>query len=329
MNALVYHNGALGDLLTTLPALQMYHSHISADQITILCRRQFGELTCAAGYADRFLDINHFSFLFNPSAQDNRVDTFFKQFTHCLIFSGDDSPLLKTAQRYPHLKIIHQAPFPTEPIHIVDYHLSLFGTSREFLTNAYPGLSRLFKGSSYQNSQRNTVAIAPGSGSKRKNWPLERFQKVADFLECRGIPTFWIAGECEAGFKFRDKDQIIQNTDLISLSRILHECILFFGNDSGVTHLAAASGCRVIALFGASNPAIWAPWGLSEVRCITSTTCTEYCQTNNRKLDCDGECMKSILVKEVTGVVEDEVVEMLSKPTVAEALEATFKSSQP
>jgi len=32
-------------------------------------------------------------------------------------------------------------------------------------------------------------------------------------------------------------------------------------NDSGITHLAAASGCATIALFGASDSAVWAPRG--------------------------------------------------------------------
>ncbi len=299
MKALVYNNGALGDFLTILPALQKYRSVISADQITILCKSQFGELACGAGYADTFLDINLYSFLFNPTSPDRRTDNFFNQFNHILIFSGEDSPLLNTARLYSHLNILNQAPFPNEPEHIVDYHLKLFDNANCQFTSMHPDLSRLFLGSSCQIQKQNCVAISPGSGSKRKNWPLERFQIVADYLESRGSEVFWIAGECEAEFEFRDKDQIVRNIDLISLSRFLHECTLFIGNDSGVTHLAAASGCPVIALFGASNPRIWAPRGSSEIQCITSKACAEYCQTNNRKFDCDRECMKSIRVEEV------------------------------
>jgi ADP-heptose:LPS heptosyltransferase len=312
MNALVYHNGALGDFLTILPALRMYRTVISANKITILCRKQFGELACSAGYADRFLDINYYSFLFNPSAPDSRTDSFFNQFNHCLIFSGDDSPLLKMAQQYSHLKILYQTPFPAQPVHVIDYHLSLFGSTSAQFTSGYPCLTRLFSSFPCQNSKRNSIAIAPGSGSIRKNWLLERFQTIADYLESQGYQVFWIAGECEAEFTFRDKDQLLRNTDLVSLSRFLHGCTLFIGNDSGVTHLAAASGCPVIALFGASNPAIWAPRGISKVRCIVSTVCLEYCQTNNRKIDCIGECMKSILVEEVTAAVDTMLNQYLS-----------------
>jgi ADP-heptose:LPS heptosyltransferase len=36
---------------------------------------------------------------------------------------------------------------------------------------------------------------------------------------------------------------------------------LYIGNDSGITHLAAAAGVPVIAIFGPSSPKTWAPRG--------------------------------------------------------------------
>ena len=37
---------------------------------------------------------------------------------------------------------------------------------------------------------------------------------------------------------------------------------LFVGGDSGLTHLAAAAGAaRVVALYGPTNPRVWAPVG--------------------------------------------------------------------
>ena len=33
------------------------------------------------------------------------------------------------------------------------------------------------------------------------------------------------------------------------------------GNDSGITHLAAALGAPVIALYGPTDPAVWGPRG--------------------------------------------------------------------
>ena len=36
---------------------------------------------------------------------------------------------------------------------------------------------------------------------------------------------------------------------------------VFLGNDSGITHLATAAGCPTVAVFGATDPRVWAPRG--------------------------------------------------------------------
>lgn len=33
------------------------------------------------------------------------------------------------------------------------------------------------------------------------------------------------------------------------------------GNDSGITHMAALTGCPTLALFGPTDPVVWAPLG--------------------------------------------------------------------
>ncbi|HSW50494.1 MAG TPA: glycosyltransferase family 9 protein, partial [Bryobacteraceae bacterium] len=49
--------------------------------------------------------------------------------------------------------------------------------------------------------------------------------------------------------------------DLHELACRLAQARLYIGNDSGITHLAAASGVPVLALFGPTDPAVWAPRG--------------------------------------------------------------------
>jgi ADP-heptose:LPS heptosyltransferase len=48
---------------------------------------------------------------------------------------------------------------------------------------------------------------------------------------------------------------------LVDVAAHLAAARQYIGNDSGVTHLAAAVRCPTIALFGPSNPAVWAPRG--------------------------------------------------------------------
>jgi ADP-heptose:LPS heptosyltransferase len=49
--------------------------------------------------------------------------------------------------------------------------------------------------------------------------------------------------------------------DLYELACWLAGASLYVGNDSGITHLAAAAGAPVVALFGPTDPAVWAPRG--------------------------------------------------------------------
>jgi ADP-heptose:LPS heptosyltransferase len=49
---------------------------------------------------------------------------------------------------------------------------------------------------------------------------------------------------------------------LANLARRLAATNLYIGNDSGITHVAAAVGCTTLAIFGATDPSIWAPKGM-------------------------------------------------------------------
>ncbi len=49
--------------------------------------------------------------------------------------------------------------------------------------------------------------------------------------------------------------------DLYHLASWLARARIYIGNDSGITHLAAAAGAPVVALFGPTDPSVWAPRG--------------------------------------------------------------------
>jgi len=101
----------------------------------------------------------------------------------------------------------------------------------------------------------NFAAIHPFSGSARKNWPLEKFRQVARGLE-RILPVCWCAGPDDPPLA-----GAVRIDDLYELACWLAEARLYVGNDSGITHLAAAVGTPVLALFGPTDPAVWAPRG--------------------------------------------------------------------
>jgi ADP-heptose:LPS heptosyltransferase len=54
---------------------------------------------------------------------------------------------------------------------------------------------------------------------------------------------------------------LICDQPLIDVAGVLAQCAGFLGNDSGLTHLAAALGLPVVALFGPTDPSTWGPRG--------------------------------------------------------------------
>src|SRR6185436_19191717 len=58
--------------------------------------------------------------------------------------------------------------------------------------------------------------------------------------------------------------------DWPQLTALLKGASLYVGADTSVTHLAAATGCPTVGLFGPTDPRLWGPWpavGLSEIWC--------------------------------------------------------------
>lgn len=129
------------------------------------------------------------------------------------------------------------------PMHAVDYYLAQVG--------APPGgVPRL----PFRAPSAGYAVIHPFSGSPRKNWPLGNFRAVADRLACR-MPVYWCAGPEE------ELDEAVRWPDLGGLARWLAAAAVYIGNDSGISHLAAACGVPVVALFGPTDPGVWAPRG--------------------------------------------------------------------
>lgn len=106
------------------------------------------------------------------------------------------------------------------------------------------------------------IAIHPGSGSPRKNWPVERWVSLVHWLQAEfGARIFVVIGEAEdaAVQKLARLGSELRNLPLRELAAELGKCRLFLGHDSGISHLAAACGVPCVLLFGPSDPAMWAP----------------------------------------------------------------------
>ena len=98
------------------------------------------------------------------------------------------------------------------------------------------------------------AVIHPFSSAQRKNWPLEKYRELARRIE-RSMPVHWCAGPEEP------LEGAVRMSNLYDLACWFARAAVFIGNDTGTTHLAAAAGAPVVALFGPTDPAVWAPRG--------------------------------------------------------------------
>ena len=108
------------------------------------------------------------------------------------------------------------------------------------------------------------VAVHPGSGSARKNAPAALFAALcrelsptAPWLLIEG-PADEVAAAAVASVPGAVRTGALR---LHALAAILSRASLYVGNDSAVTHLAAALGVPTVALFGPTDPRTWAPVG--------------------------------------------------------------------
>ncbi len=100
--------------------------------------------------------------------------------------------------------------------------------------------------------ERRSIVLHPFSGSARKNWPMSKFRALAERLPG---PVEW----CAAPHEQLPGARKIEN--LYELGRWLAGARAFVGNDAGIAHLAAAVGAPVVAIFGPTDPGVWAPRG--------------------------------------------------------------------
>jgi len=116
------------------------------------------------------------------------------------------------------------------------------------------------------------LTIHPGSGSPSKNWPAGSFAALVEALAPRAS---WLlvegpADDALASSLRRQRGAVVAaGLSPRTLGAILSRTGVYVGNDSGVSHLAAAWGAPTVALFGPTEPHVWAPVG-SRVRTLKS-----------------------------------------------------------
>ncbi len=158
---------------------------------------------------------------------------------------GTNQPEFREAVKLSGLPFRFYDALPTDAhVHAADFYLTQ--------VNAATGVSPRML---LQPVVKESFAVLhPFSGSAKKNWPMERWLELEALLKPR-MPVRWCCGPED------DLAGAVVIPDLRELAQWLAAAAVFIGNDSGITHLAAATGTATVALFGPTDPDVWAPRG--------------------------------------------------------------------
>lgn len=275
---LVIRGGAIGDFILTLPAIRLLREGFPDCHLEIMAYRRVLPLVEGRFYANtgRCIEYGPMAGCFNPKATMAKdMESYFLEFDQIVSYLYDPDDLFRRSlenvgvKNYlpisPHLKPgMHAAQHLAEPLSRLALFLedpeARFHPSVEDQTAA-DGLLRGFP--------EQWVAIHPGSGSSKKNWPIKRWEEVIRSIrKARESATIAIiSGEADSDavshlrLAFGGSLHFFDNLPLNVLGAAMARCSLFLGHDSGISHLAAAAGAPSVLLFGPTDPESWAPHG--------------------------------------------------------------------
>ena len=105
----------------------------------------------------------------------------------------------------------------------------------------------------------------PGMQLPEKRWPPRHFAQLARELD---LDVVLVGGPQDGAVLAAVGDPVERaglalagDLSFAQIALLARRSLVSIGNDSGLTHLAAAAGGRTVAIFGPSDPRRYAPWG--------------------------------------------------------------------
>jgi heptosyltransferase III len=305
MASLFYHCGALGDFLSILPVVRAWRLAFPRERAVLLGKPAQAAVMGQEGCFDEVRDVEsrEYAWLFSNSPRvDERQRAHFSSFDTAVVFAASGSPVCARLSAAGVRNILSQSPFPPRRMSAIEYHLTLFpglsGILDHFGPIVLPDPAYEKEANSLVRGMEDFILIHPGSGSGMKNWPIERFKLFSEKCARRGLAAVWICGEAENDISFPDGSHVVRKP-LPVLVHLFKRCRAYIGNDSGISHLASAAGCRSTVLFGPSDHAVWGPRGARVTIIKARRACAACHPARDATPRCGESCMLRLSVDEV------------------------------
>jgi ADP-heptose:LPS heptosyltransferase len=267
---LVIRGGAIGDFILTLPAIAALRRQFPQAHLEVLGYPHIAQLAVAGGLADRVQPIEArglAGFFARGGTLEPDLMDYFSEFDLVISYLYDPDEIFKTNVGRCLVKqfiVGPHRPDEADRIHATQVYLKPLERLAIFDADPVPRLSF-----NPQLSTLNQLALHPGSGSEKKNWPETKW---AGLIQQVIATTRWnlllVGGEAE-GERLRRlaavlppaRCSIAQGLPLAELAQRIQSCAAFVGHDSGITHLAAAVGLPCVVLWADTLEEIWRPQG--------------------------------------------------------------------
>lgn len=279
---LVIRGGAIGDFILTLPAIAALRQNFPDAYIEVLGYPHIAQLALAGGLVDRVESIGARAlarFFARGGELAEELIEYFSEFDLIISYLYDPDQIFRTnVARCTQAQFITGPHRPNEQTttHATQVYLKPLERLAIFDADPVPrlrlsgerrGETLPFSGSAEGQGSAPTLALHPGSGGERKNWPEEKWAELLQHLiNSTSFNLLLVGGEAEgerlqrlAAALPHSRVRVAQSRPLPELAHFLQKCAGFIGHDSGISHLAAAVGLPGIILWGETIQEIWGP----------------------------------------------------------------------
>jgi len=270
---LVIRGGAIGDFILTLPAFAALRQRFPEAHLEVLGYPHIVQLAEAGGLVNRIeaIEARGLAGFFARNGELSKdLGDYFSKFNIIISYLYDPDEIFKTniARCSPAQFIVGpHRPDESARHHATEVFLKPLERLAIFGADQVPRLSLVVEEAAQPTG--SMIALHPGSGSERKNWPEARWKELLFGLaNDKSLNLLLVGGEAEgeqlekyAELLPADRVRVARNVPLKELARQLKDCAGFIGHDSGITHLAAAVGLPTLALWADTSVSIWRPLG--------------------------------------------------------------------
>ncbi len=286
---LVVRLRSIGDTVLTTPSLFSLRRFLPEAQIDILLEDWVAPVLEASDFVDRVITIPR-----DSTSARARVARELRSAHYDVVYNlhgGTTATFLTRAtgakhrvgfENYQYARLHnHIAPSPSQiwqrpTLHSVEQQLALIGwtgvpvtdrpaTQLVVTESASISVADKLRAAGFHDGEPIAM-VHPTAAFDTKQWAIENFARVTEELSARGfVPVVAVApNEKQTAQALVDKSSarcvVLTDLSLPEVSALASRVRLFVGNDSGIAHIAAATGAPCVVIFGSSNRNHWRPW---------------------------------------------------------------------